>query len=1196
MNTSNIKKFSAEARKNLNAAIAQRLLFWGFDAQGNEVSRPQAITGGYTFRTAVYNDTQVVPKWETLRDRLKGGKQALEDTIEEAAYTWFNRLLAIKILEENQLIPPVLRFVEHSRMPIILQEARAGRHSVTHSGYKASLQEAIKNDDDETALAILLNDFCNKNALLSRVFGRLDDYTPILLPQNLLAEQGFLAMLNDTKNISDQDYQEVELIGWLYQFYISEKKDEVFAGFQKNKKARAEDIPAATQIFTPKWIVSYMVENTLGKAYQAYDPTSKFPEQMKYRVEGDASGLKTEDITALTLMDPACGSGHILVTGFEWLHKMYVEQGYTKKQAVEHILRHNLYGLDIDERAAQLARFAVLLKASKLLGNEGRAFLNNANFPLPQIYAFPEAYDFTMEELKGFVSPATASELHTVLRSLKRGKNIGAALKIHLSDKAQEEIKQQMNNWDGRHLDLQQEALYLHLRPYLCVALLLSQKYTAVVANPPYMGQKNMNAELKTYLDKHYPMTKSDLFAVFMEVIPNMAKDKALFAMINLPSWLFLSTFENLRNHYITNYSFDSLLHMGRGIFGIDFGSIAFVINKAKRENAKGSYFRLHDRTFQHIYFEDIEKIFLYSNNNPEYKYDFSQYRDEDGINEIPEKGTFIGTKIFYPHIPQTNFDKIPGSPIAYWVSDKVIEAFENPKLGEFSTLFQGIITGDNGKLLKLWWEINNNQIEFNLKDIQFFNEKKFWLPYNKGGKSLKWYGNKDYVVNFKQRGKNFTRSKASFASYYFKPCFSWDYISSTTVTARIFDKSFLWDVAGSSCFPKDKNEIPYFVALINSKIGNYFLKILNPTINNQVENLSVFPIKIGNNLKVKNLAEENIAISKKDWDSRETSWDFVGNPLIAQGKASLTEAYQSWEQEVMQDFRRLHHNEEELNRIFIDLYGLQEELSPEVALKDITILQEELVLGENGALSTNAQVVVAQLVSYLVGVLLGRYRLDRGGLHIAHPNATAEETAAYAVENTAEPFEMAIDDDAILPLMGSGGAFPDDAVRRIEDLVYHIWGAESHTENLNFINRSLGMPLEKWLTEKYWEFHSKKQYSKKPIYWLFCSNSKKPQQSAFRVLVYMHRMDAFTVQKVMRQYLHPHQEKINKEWQELKERETHLSREEAKRLETLTKHINELKEYNENLKKYADQQLVFDLDEGVSQNYQKLENILAKI
>lgn len=814
MNTSNIKKFSAEARKNLNAAIAQRLLFWGFDAQGNEVSRPQAITGGYTFRTAVYNDTQVVPKWETLRDRLKGGKQALEDTIEEAAYTWFNRLLAIKILEENQLIPPVLRFVEHSRMPIILQEAKAGRHSVTHSGYKASLQEAIKNDDDETALAILLNDFCNKNALLSRVFGRLDDYTPILLPQNLLAEQGFLAMLNDTKNISDQDYQEVELIGWLYQFYISEKKDEVFAGFQKNKKARAEDIPAATQIFTPKWIVSYMVENTLGKAYQAYDPTSKLPEQMKYQVEGDASGLKTEDITALTLMDPACGSGHILVTGFEWLHKMYVEQGYTKKQAVEHILRHNLYGLDIDERAAQLARFAVLLKASKLLGNEGRAFLNNADFPRPQIYAFPEAYDFTMEELKGFTNATTAGELHTVLRSLKRGKNIGTALKIHLSDKAQEEIKQQMNNWDGRHLDLQQEALYLHLRPYLCVALLLSQKYTAVVANPPYMGQKNMNAELKTYLDKHYPMTKADLCTCFIEVFRNISKEKGKYAFIIPPSWLFLSTYESLRENLISTQKIDSLLHLSRGVFGADFGSVCSVISNEYSEEAKGTYFRLVERTFQEFYQGHLEELFLKTIENKDFKYDFSGYGKE--IEEI--KYSDDGQKIFYPHIPQSNFHKIPGSPIAYWVSDKVIEAFEkNKKLGEYIKVGSQNKTANNNLYLRKIWEVQKNKIH---------NE---WVFYSKGGGFRKWYGNLDDIVLWTDDARNFYRSNSTSnlmsKEFWFKEGISWSDITSYALSMRL-NKNHISDMAGPT-FIIDEKLIFFVLAYCNTDFVNRLSKIM---------------------------------------------------------------------------------------------------------------------------------------------------------------------------------------------------------------------------------------------------------------------------------------------------------------------------------------------------------------------------------
>lgn len=1174
MNTNNIKSFAKRARINLTKAVAQRIQYWGFNENGTPTQEPEKVAGGYMYMGEVSTDTTLIEKWNSLKDILSSGKDAVKDTIEEVAYTWFNRLVAIKVLEESGFINPVLAFREGSRIPEILRQAKAGQHSITHSGEINSLQEALRENNDEKALAILLKDFCNKNYLINNTFGRIDDFTQILLPNNLLAQDGFLAMLNDKNNISDEDYKQVELIGWLYQFYISDKKDEVFDGFKKNKKARAQDIPAATQIFTPRWIVNYMVQNTLGKTYLAYEQDSELKKEMTYLVETQGKeniAPIISDITELSLIDPACGSGHILVIGLEWLYKAYIEQGYTPKAAIENILEHNLFGLDIDTRAVQLARFAVLIKAAMLLEGritgQGKTFLQNQP-KTPYIYKFPRAYSgFDKQNINLFTEGKYTDELLAVLSNLQQGKNIGTALKITLTPEVRQHLKTQYQKWveqESTTTNIERVVLWKYLKNYIEVALTLTQKYTAVVANPPYMGQKNMNAELKTYLDKHYPMTKSDLFAVFMEVCLGLNIPKGRMGMINQHSWMFLSSYENYRNHLLRNYGIENMLHLGARTFeelsGEVVQSTSFVIANENLPNAKANYYRLVDDRNN----EEKEKSFLAKNN-------------------------------FYPHIPQTNFDKIPGSPIAYWVSDKVIEAFENPKLGEFSTLFQGIITGDNGKLLKLWWEINNNQIEFNLKDIQFFNEKKFWLPYNKGGKSLKWYGNKDYVVNFKQKGENFVRPRTRFISYYFKPCFSWDYISSTTVTARIFDKSFLWDVAGSSCFPKDKNEIPYFVALINSKIGNYFLKILNPTINNQVEDLSVFPIKIGNNLKVKKIAEENIAISKKDWDSRETSWDFVGNPLIAQGKASLTEAYQSWEQEVMQDFRQLHQNEEALNRMFINLYGLQEELSPEVALKDITILQEELVLGENGEISTNPQVVIAQLVSYLVGVLLGRYRLDRGGLHIAHPNATEQETAAYFVENTAEPFQMAIDNDAILPLMGKACTFPDDAVRRIENLIQHIWGEKSQIANINFIESCLGMKLEKYLTEKFFDYH-KANYSKKPIYWLFCSNSKKPHQSAFRVLVYMHRMDAYTVNKVMRQYLHPHQEHIRKEYEDLKGRETNLSREEAKRLDALPKLIVELKDYNERLKQHADQQIAIDLDEGVTQNYAKFKDILALI
>jgi len=1230
MNTNKIKSFAKQARIQLYKGVANQLLFWGFDDKGNVNAEPEAIPGGFTFRGNVYNDVTTVPKWKKLKEKIQKSKESIKDVTEEAAYTWFNRLAAIKILEENNFIDPVIRFQQGSRVPMILQQAKAGQHAVTNNVQKANLQEALVQNDDEKAFAILITHYCNTHPLLKEVFGHLDDYTEILVPNDLLTADGFVAMLNDENNIVPEDFTEVELIGWLYQFYISDRKDEVFKGFKANKKARAEDIPAATQIFTPKWIVNYMVENTVGKIYLDYEEDSELKNQMKYLVQNETDGKSQliTDITQLTLIDPACGSGHILVTGFEWLYKMYREQGYGAKQAVEGILKNNLYGLDLDDRAMQLSRFAILLKAAQQLENaargEGKTLLGNTLAVLPHVYAFPEEHGFVSEEIATFTNNQYVKEIYQTIDLLRQGKNIGSALKLSLPAEAISILQQQYQQWQQKSnagmLDLEQQAIWAHLKHYVEVALVLTQQYAAVVANPPYMGQKSMNGALKDYVNTHYPMTKADLMTIFMEVIPNLTKDNCHFALINLPSWLFLSTFEKMREDYLTNYRIDSLLHMGRGIFGIDFGSVAFAIQKqSSNENSKGSYFRLHERNFQHIYFEDIEKLFLYSNGKVDYKYDFNQYRDEDGVSEIPENGTAVGKQIFYPNIPQTNFEKIPGSPIAYWVSERVLNIYlKNNTLDKYAKPRQGMATTNNNLFVREWSEVAYSMISINQSDIEKVIK---WVPYNKGGGSRKWFGIPGTIVNFEKNGKTIcdyidntpnvnvkSSGRVINREFYLKKGITWSKISSTGLSFRYVPTGYIFDVAGTSIFFSNDDQLEYFFLLLNSKVITNLVSSISPTLNFEVGQICNIPI-ISKNTFFNQFFENIIYISKTDWDSRETSWDFEQNPLLAQQQASLSLAYKTWQDKVSKDFFQLHTNEEELNRIFIDIYGLQDELTPEVALKDITILQDELKAdeltalepayraGETVVLPVQKDVVISQLLSYLVGCMLGRYRLDKSGLHIAHPNATDEELANYEVAAAALPFTFTIDDDAILPLMGNACAFPDDAVKWAEDILHRIYGDESHIQNLNFIDDALGMKLDKWMTEKFWPFHiSGTQYKKKPIYWLFSSNPKKPQTAAFRVLVYMHRMDGYTVQKIMRNYLHPHQEFLRNQYESMKENEANLSKPELKTFENLQKQMIELKDYNEVLKRLADLQITFDLDDGVTVNYAKFDGAVAVI
>lgn len=1196
MNTNQIKSFAKSARINLCAAVEQKIKYWGFHENGESYDQPIAVSGGYTYRGEIYNDTYTVGYWQSLKARLSAGKEAFQDTVEEAAYTWFNRLMAIKILEKNGFIPPVLRFREGSFMPEILQQAKSGQHSLTHSGYIANLQEALDHHNDEVAFAILIKNFCDKNPLLTEAFGGVDDYTQILLPQNLLTEEGFLAMLNDEQYISEEDYREVELIGWLYQFYISDKKDEVFAN--KKEKFREEDIPAATQIFTPRWIVSYMVENTLGKAYIDYEPDTELKAQMRYLVEDQNSASKPliEDITELSLIDPAAGSGHILVVGMEWLYQMYLEQGYAPKAAVQSILEHNLYGLDIDERAAQLARFAVLLKGAQLLENrfagEGKNFLMGKDFLLPHIYAFPEAYSFTVAEVETFTEGNRhTEEILKVLRLLYNGKNIGSALKLSLSTEAQDYIKQQIKEWDRTaKTAVEKEAIYKHLRPYLLVALNLAQKYTAVAANPPYMGSANMNAELKNYLEKHYPMTKADLFAVFMEKMIEMTKDNARMGCITMEAWMFLSTYEKLRHYILNKYSIVSLSHFGWHIIGIAFGTAMLVLEKSKNiKIGEYSYLTINDMDRE----ADVPLVFPKKDNGR------------------------------YALLPQDQFDKIPGSPIAYWASEKLLEAFsKGTKMSDVAEPKVGLQTGDNEKYIRLWWEVDNEKIKYDNETLEDTIDNGYkWYPYNKGGARRQWFGNYDYVVNWENNGeeiRNFEKSSVKNIKYYFKEAITWSNIMSGGFSIRYREKGSVFDVSGMSAFFENGQDIKYILGIISSKLSDYVFKMLNPTVNLQVGDFKNFPIIEDEDVKreVLPIVDECIAISKYDWNTFETAWDFTTNPLVnieqyihsftqnsddlENPSPSIATAYEKYKLFTNSQFEKLKKNEETLNELFIQLYGLEQELDATVPEKDITIakifdkaedISEE---SKNNKYFLTKQEVVQQLLSYLIGVLMGRYRLDCEGVQITH-QATLEETAAYSVAGQEGDFTFTMDDDGIIPMMGAECGFPDDVVRRIENLIEKIWGDKQVIANLNFINEALGMPMEKWLTEEFWPYHLKK-YSKRPIYWLFCSNLKNPKKSAFRVLCYMHRMDSFSLQQIIRLYLHPHQEHLRTEYEALKEREATLDKAEKKRLDTLPKLLAEIKDYGEKIKSYANQQIALDLDNGVMRNFAIFQEVLPSL
>lgn len=1161
----NLKTFSQTARRILIQGVAQKLLFWGFDKKGSVIEEPLEVEGGYILRGEAYDDPTVPKKWNSLKEAIS--KKGVETVVEEAAYTWFNRIMAIRILAKNGYDRPQLEYEGDSGTPTILVRARRGQADFLTNSEKNRLQKTLTDYSKDTeTFALLLSGYCEHHHLLKSVFGRLDDYTELLLPENILEEDGLVHLLNTTDAISDKDYQKVELIGWLYQFYISERKDEVFASFKKNKKAEAKDIPAATQIFTPNWIVKYMVQNTVGKLWLDLNPGSEVRNEMKYLIEDpdQKQAPIISEASQLKLLDPAVGSGHILVEGFDLLYAMYMEEYYTPEDAVMHILKDNLFGLDIDTRAVQLARFALLLKAAKyypeVLSKDW----------MPKIFAMPDPKYFNRQEILDFLGNEGLEyegPLENDLKLMRDAQNLGSAMFFGTTQDQREFYQNRLQELKKKEFkDISLELLLQKIEPYIQILSVLSNEFEAVAANPPYMGSGNMNATLKEYLAENYPESKSDLFAVFMEVCNYRNVENGLMGMINQHSWMFLSSYEKLRDTTLANFGILNMLHLGPRTFeelsGEVVQSTAFVIQNGKSIK-KGNYIRLVD---------------FKSNSEKE--------------------NAFLKGKHQYPQIPQTNFSKIPGSPIAYWVSERVFDIFKSDTLKRMFAGKEGVGTRDDNRFIRFYWEPSKKKIGKKLK----------WIKTDKAGGAKKWYGNLSYLMNWENDGyeiKNFRnengklKSRPQNVSYLFKEAISWGKVSAGIPTFRFRPEGLGFNDAAPSLFGNYNKMIP--LGFLNSKASRYLISLSGDTINYTVGTIESLPFPENINSNVFDLSDICLDISKRDWDSRETSWDFEQSPLI-NGTIDLKESYQAWEEKVTEDFFTLHGNEEELNRIFIEIYGLEEELTPEVPLTEITILQEELDgkkleklekeigdrrfeigfdTSEEIKLPIKREVVMKQLISYAIGISMGRYRLDVPGLHIAHPDPIAEELAPYSYQG----FTIEIDEDAIIPIMGSAGIFSDDALQRVKYFLEVVWGPDSMTQNLNFLQECLDEDLESYLVKKFWADHCK-TYKKKPIYWLFSSD-----KGAFQVLVYMHRMNAFTVEKIRSNYLMPHLKHLRSQIDRLES-----SSDDPRLLDKLQKNLEECESYDLILKDVADKQITFDLDDGVKNNYELFEGVVRKV
>lgn len=1157
MDTNKLKRFATEARNILLSGVVQRLAALGFQSDGTATEKPELLGGGAVFMGEVQSE-DFYHKWMSLYHRMQS--HSFREVAEEAAYTWFNRLVAIRIMVKNELIPAVLEYEsDEVRIPVIVTEARQGRMPQMDEADRQKLDALLLDDaltDEQFALLIVA--YCHSNPIISKCFGKIADYTELLLPSNILKNDGFIDRLNADDYISDDDYRSPELIGWLYQFYISERKDEVFA---KKGKFEADEIPAATQIFTPNWIVKYMVQNTVGRIYLDNNPYSDIKEGMKYLVESDEPTptdaiYRFDDIHDLRVADLACGSGHILNECFDLLYQIYIEEGYNRRRAVEDIFRYNLTGVDIDTRAKQLAMFALLLKACQ----KDRSFADG--HVLPRVWDMPKT---------GLPLPADtrlANEIEAVNKTLADADTLGSIMKFSLSPAAREWV-----------VSLGEENETAQL------VLALTDKYVVLVMNPPYMGGGNMNAVLSNYVKKNYPEGKADLATVFVERMPQLLQKNGRYSFIIPPSWMFLSTFEGLRKQIIEHQTIDSLLHLSRGVFGADFGASSAVIVNAESKEAYGTYFRLIERTFQEFDQKHLRMLFEQTLADHDFKYNFKEYTKD--VISLPYSEE--GNRIYYPHVSQQNFEKIPGCPIGYWVSEKLVNAFNHSSIDSVCKPSKGMMPGS--EYLRNVWEIAFSNITFDVKSHQESKTKKEkWYPYFKGGSFRRWFGNREFVVDYQYDGYRVKEGDRN-PSLYFKDNINWSKISSGLFSARTGLIGGLYDDAACQCYVYSHENYDYILGLLNSKVAQTVLWTISQTFNYISSEVAKIPYIKHDEERITELTQQNIAISRADWDAHETSWDFQENELVRLSKEAgesshrLPDLMDAYREHWTEQFLQLHANEEELNRQFIEIYGLEDELTPDVSPEEITILQQGEISIENGQIVWHNDVIVKQLISYAVGCIVGRYSFDRKGLILANQGDGQKEYEAL-VPNS----RFAIDDDGIIPLMSVNSELTDHISLRFKTWLSIAFGEENFMDNLNFVEHALDKRLEDYFLKDFWKDH-KKMYQNRPIYWLFSS-----KKGAFQCIAYMHRMNAYTAEKVRTQYLLPHIEWLMTRQAEMQANATNLSARERKELDNIGKQIDECREYHDRLHVIADRQIAFDLDDGVLVNYAKFGDVLAKL
>jgi hypothetical protein len=1152
MDQSALKKFAQSARERLHELVENRLVFW----LGTGSSKPDSAA-----------HRQFAPQIRKLEEMLaKEGREAL---IERVSYTWFNRLSALRFMDANGYHTFGARVVSpaspHEVMPEILQQARGGTLDSTFrqemanaEAFEDILSGRIPSPDPQAeAYRLLLVAACNHyHAYMPFLFEEIGDATELLLPEDVLTEHSIVHAFRI--GLADEDCRDVEVIGWLYQFYISDKKDAVMA---RKASVPTEDIPAVTQLFTPHWIVRYLVENSLGRLWLLNRPQSKLRAQMPYYIEGEAETdfLKITKPEDIKLIDPAAGSAHMLTYSFDLLYAMYEEEGYDAPEIPGLILKHNLHGVDICDRAAALAAFALCMKAR---AKDVRFFRRMVQ---PNIVELRDV-KFEENELRDYIRAIGVGDLFNkpmlkLLHQFEEAKNFGSLIQPCLDERAITFARRAIEIKDlGGQLFLRET--HLKVLRVLEQAEALTRRYHVVVANPPYMGSKAMNNALKVFVSKHYPDAKSDLMTCFMERCRCIAIKDGLLAMINLPSWLFLSSFEDFRHRLVREITISSFLHLGRGMFGSDFGSVAFVFANRTDKESVGFYRRLFENQSEVVSVEEIEK----------------RFRDRG-------YGAFRAR--------QANFIKLPGCPIAYWISPAMRKAFEDfEALEKLADARIGMATGKNAIYVRQWFEVASPRVGFRLPSRPAAKESgKKWFPYAKGGEFRKWYGNSESVVDWSNDGHalqttlhpggeriwahNFNLDQV------FRPAICWTVVTIAETGFRFHPEGYIFDAAAGLCQPKKAADNLFLLGALNSKVAANALKIINPTVNLHPGYLGRIPIPDHSKERVGAIVGECLKIAKADWDNFETSWDFLDQPLLRPGLkgATLEASWRNWEAQSTAAIRRMQELETENNRLFIAAYGLDGELQPEVPEAQITLARAD------------QRTDLVAFLSYAIGCMFGRYSLDAPSLIIADAGSTVQDYMAKVPNPSFAP-----DADGILPVL-DGDWFSDDIVARFREFLRVTFGDAKLAENLAFIEGALGKDLRKYFAKDFYKDHLK-TYKKRPIYWMVSS-----PQGSFQALIYLHRYNRDTVNLLLNDYVRSFLHKLEERHRQL----TAITLDESVRPAERTRAAKELGKIEKMLKEIrawerdivlplAQKRLEIDLDDGVKVNYLKFKGLLESI